>query len=235
MSINYDDFCWGPISTEDKSIIAEEIFTNNVYEKFNAVQEGNVVVDIGANVGAFTRSILHKNPSVVYCIEPAQKLIDILKYNTRGGNVVYVPKAILNFTGSKAKDETNNIFCTEFNERFDSITFNDFVLENKIERIDFLKCDCESGEYDIFTPQNFSFIRHNVRWISGEWHVWGFPDVVNRFAAFRDLYLKNQRFCVHDRYGCNITDKIFDNDFIVKYGAELTYGAQIIIYIDYRE
>ena len=37
----------------------------------------------------------------------------------------------------------------------ESITFKKFIDLYGIHKIDFLKTDCEGGEYDIFTDENF--------------------------------------------------------------------------------
>lgn len=59
-----------------------------------------------------------------------------------------------------------------------------------IKKIDFLKSDCEGGEYDIFNEENFEWIIKNVKKISGEWHLHN-SSLKNKFKKFRDLYLKH--------------------------------------------
>ena len=49
-----------------KDSIIKEIFIDKCYEKFFEVEEGDIVLDIGASVGPFTYSILHKNPKHVF-------------------------------------------------------------------------------------------------------------------------------------------------------------------------
>lgn len=229
-----NDFEWGPTADEDRFIISDEIFRDNIYEKFNPVKKGDVVVDIGAHVGSFTRSILDKQPSKVFCVEPSKNLIDVLKRNTANPVVNYTNKSIFDFNGKKQKDSESNIFCMEIGEEYESIRFSDFIQDNQIEQIDFLKCDCESGEYSIFTEENYEFIRNHVKWISGEWHVWGFENVIQKFIDFRDRYLKGHNFFAYDRHGNNITHKIFDDQYINWYSEYYTRGAQFIIWIDYR-
>ena len=43
------EFDWGPISEEFRNLIDEEIFNKRVYEQHFPVDEGDVVVDVGAN------------------------------------------------------------------------------------------------------------------------------------------------------------------------------------------
>ena len=49
-------------------------------------------------------------------------------------------------------------------------SFMEFVLSNQIHKIDFLKVDCEGGEYDIFIEDNASFLRERVNKIALEYH-----------------------------------------------------------------
>ena len=77
-------------------------------------------------------------------------------------------------------------------EKFVSTTtFMDYVKSKGIEKIDFLKTDCEGGEWDIFTKENYPWIRNNVCKIDGEFHIHGNPLFRKKFIEFRDLYLKN--------------------------------------------
>jgi hypothetical protein len=70
-------------------------FENYIYDWYHPVKSGDVVLDIGANVGAFTYSILDKNPSRVYCFEPSRACFEILKKNTEfSDKVVLINKAI---------------------------------------------------------------------------------------------------------------------------------------------
>ena len=49
-------------------------------------------------------------------------------------------------------------------------SFMEFILTNQIHKIDFLKIDCEGGEYDIFTEENAYYIKNNVDKIVVEYH-----------------------------------------------------------------
>jgi 2-polyprenyl-3-methyl-5-hydroxy-6-metoxy-1,4-benzoquinol methylase len=55
------------MSEYHKNSIIKEIFEDKCYEQFFEVEEGDTVLDVGASVGPFTYSILHKKPKQVYC------------------------------------------------------------------------------------------------------------------------------------------------------------------------
>jgi len=57
-----------------------EIFRNNVYEKYWSVKDGEVIFDIGANVGIFTVKVGKKlNKGLIVAIEPSPQNIELLK------------------------------------------------------------------------------------------------------------------------------------------------------------
>jgi FkbM family methyltransferase len=229
--INILSFNWGGLDSNNIDIISNEIFDKNIYEKHVKVKEGDVVMDIGSNVGAFTVSILDKNPSKVYCIEPSNTLMDAIKQNTQN-KCVYINKAISDKTSTETIKEGIHIYCNEGDE-YETITFKQLIEENQINKIDFLKIDCEGGEYDIFTEENKEWILNNVKHIAGELHLWGTVDSVNRFKLFRDAYLTNHKnyYILNAHTEEDITNKIFDNEFIQSYSDTNTHSAQFLFYI----
>ena len=52
----------------------------------------------------------------------------------------------------------------------DTITFKNFIHQNTIAHIDFLKVDCEGSEVFIFIEENTAFFRTNVHKIALEFH-----------------------------------------------------------------
>ena len=96
-----------------------------------------------------------------------------------------------------------------------TISFKDFVNQYDIDKIDFLKVDCEGGEYDVFNAENYNWITKNVRKIAGEFHLADIYDKRN-FIKFRELYLPknktNWKVLTMDLK--DITDKIWEDDFV---------------------
>ena len=70
--IDLSNFDWGPTSQAYKEQMMSEIFSDkkNLYENMFDVEEGDIVVDIGATIGEFTFSILSKKPKHCYVVEP---------------------------------------------------------------------------------------------------------------------------------------------------------------------
>jgi hypothetical protein len=67
--------------------------------------------------------------------------------------------------------------------------FSTFLNEYKIDHIDFLKIDCEGGEYDIFIEENMDFLKNKVKFISAEIHFRTIKASPDKFFDLRDKYL----------------------------------------------
>ena len=147
--MNLEKFIWEPKCYDGfKETVEKEIFEDKIYERLVQVEEGDVVFDIGASLGPFTYSILDKNPSQVFAFEPSYEEFKTLVLNTRHGNVTHINKGIGNIIG---EFNFTDVFDKSGNHKLYSTTFSKIIKDYNITKIDFLKTDCESGEYDIFT------------------------------------------------------------------------------------
>jgi FkbM family methyltransferase len=210
--------------------IDDQVLIERIYERELCVNKGEIVVDIGANVGAFSYSILKRKPKKIYCLEPSKKLHEALKLNLDKSNVKIIGKGISNnFTFEK--DAYGNGSDSEF------ITFKQFIEDNKIKKIDFLKVDCEGGEYDIFTKENVDWITKNVSKIVCEFHLWGVEGWYENFKIFRDLYLPSAKFykAVYVRDNDDTSQKILDDNWLQTFSDWAMHGGQLIISIDFKE
>lgn len=225
------DFEWGQANDWFKQTISQEICQNRIYEKLYPVEDGDVVVDFGASIGPFMYSLIDKNVKHMYCIEPSPQEFETLLANSK--HVMFPVTCINKGVGAKsgmAELELWGTYKDQGIQPFEMgmapvISFKDFLKEHNIEKIDFLKTDCEGGEYDIFNVENFSWINGNVKKIVGEWHLQT-PEMVKKFVKFKDLYLRNfDKFEVQSVDGFNITHHLHTDWFI-------SYFKQVIIHID---
>ena len=214
-------FEWGPFNTETSEIINKEVFDQGIYEKFFKVNEGDVVVDIGASVGPFTCSILGRKPLHVYSIEPSEVEFPILVRNTRGHAVTPINKAISNSLQSSVR---LNIFFDN-GSPVELLTFKKFTELYSLDRIDFLKLDCEGGEYSVFTEENLDYLTNRVRFIAGEWHL-RTSEQKEKFRLFRDQVLpKFKNYKVYSINGVDIKWDLLNEHFI-------KYYKEVMIYIE---
>jgi FkbM family methyltransferase len=207
-----------------KDSIIKEIFIDKCYEKFFEVEEGDIVLDVGASVGPFTYSILHKKPKHVFCFEPSEREFKTLVRNTLGFPVTHINKGISNVNSIVMND---HLFGGE--DQMESITFSKFVDLYNINKIDFLKTDCEGGEFDIFNIENLHWIKNNVKKIVGEWHLkLQGHDNIEKFRQFRDVYLTEfKNFQIYSLDNIDIKWDLWNEHFLEHYN-------QIIIHIDNR-
>lgn len=229
-------FIWGNSNEIVNRCIEQEVMRDDVYQRFRKVTRNDTVLDIGANVGAFTVKALERAPKAIYCIEPSNTLIEILKKNTADygqTRIEYINRAFAAETNQKKAIEDGVHIYDHLGSTYPTIRFDDFIREYSIERIEFLKMDCDGGEYDIFTPENQHFITTRVDYIAGEWHLCGLPDALRKFKEFSQRYLTpHTRFTVFDKGGDEITDQLFTAGFLERYIEKMAPRAQIHIYIE---
>ena len=137
-----------------------EVFFNKTYEKdYVKVEVGDVVVDVGANLGLFSLYAQSFLPKKIYAFEPIKTIFNYLVSNLQSyNNVEFLNKAISDTNGethinvetaSGQSTLVNNQNITHSDpisiELIETITFNNFISKYNISYIDFLKVDCEGG------------------------------------------------------------------------------------------
>ena len=216
-----DNFDFGTLEEGMKELLTEEFSSDNIYEKVYQVKEGDIVVDVGSSCGIFTHVILNENPKHVFCLEPSKSLFPYLVKNTIGHPVTQINKAISSGNGISDFNE-GEIYSDE--GIYETITFNTFRKRFGITQIDFLKTDCEGGEYHIFNDQNIDFLTNNVGCIVGEWHL-DHESKKPLFRKFRDEYLPRfKNVTVLSVDGIDITWDLYNEHFI-------EYYQQVIFHI----
>ncbi len=168
-----------------------EVFIHEIYE---GVKEGDIVVDIGANLGMFSAYALKHKASKVFSVEPSPETFSHLRDNLKNfKNVHLTNKAIAAKKGKVGLSvppvsNGSSIFSLypegspstfsnslEGNQliEIDCVDINSFIKDNNIKKINFLKIDCEGGEFDIFKNISKDFLRDNVDKIVCEVHAFG--------------------------------------------------------------
>jgi FkbM family methyltransferase len=123
------------------------------------VQNGDVVLDVGAYIGTWTRQALALGAKQVVAIEPSPASIECLKRNLAAeiasGKVILVPKGIWDSEGAltffeNSKSGVGNSFVetNEVTQQLSSIpviTIDKLVADLAIPRVDFIKADVKGA------------------------------------------------------------------------------------------
>lgn len=212
---------WGKMAGF-RDMITNEM-SNNIYELEFLVNENDVVIDIGASIGSFALSIMHKNPLHVYCIEPDINYFRHLQRNTSKHPVTCIHGLV------GVKEDFIQCTPSSISPSIDllppSISYDKLLYLYGIEKVDFLKLDCEGGEYSLLSSDNIYSLLNTTRKIAGEFHL-------------HNLYLKNKfRKFVTDILPLVSKYKIYTVDHIDITGKETTpdfyqYYTEVLVYID---
>jgi FkbM family methyltransferase len=188
LNINMD---MGSLDIDHISNMRREFFFNKDYEWWDQPKKGDVVVDVGTCVGMFSCLALDSGASKVYMIEPNRSLLetaikntDSYTINAKERMVIPCHAAIMN-----NKHMIQHVYNSGSAGNFVPLTFREFIDFYEIEKIDYLKVDCEGGEYDIFTKENFDWIYENVGHIAVEVHRRHSTSGPADITKFRDEFL----------------------------------------------
>ena len=156
---------------------------------------GKTIVDIGANIGAFTCLAAEMGANQVICIEPFSSNCEVLRHNTSlFDNIVVLERAIYSEDGQRlpmCTDEEYREFELSRESGRDyiemggvhvgsaegasgggfaeSITLTS-IVDDYAPTIDLLKIDCEGGEWEMFASTEVGVFAR-VREIVGEYHL----------------------------------------------------------------
>ena len=132
------------------------------------VPPGGTILDIGAHFGYFAKEFcrLHSSSCEVYCFEPLSYnhsiLVDVLAHKSNshisryalsdhaGQDEIYVPLKTSGNIGpglAHMGKEHKRDFVVE---KITTITLDEWVAENGIKALDFIKCDVEGAELLVF-------------------------------------------------------------------------------------
>jgi len=161
------------------------------------VKPGSVVIDLGANIGEFSKFIVDNFGSLVYALEPIPELFEVIPENPR------IRK--FQFCISKEKivellipeNQCATFYDKNFNKKIicKGITLEDFLKENKIHKIDLLKVDIEGAEIEMF--ENISYdVLENIDQITVEFHDFLWPELKFRVENIKRRLSENGFYCI---------------------------------------
>ena len=197
----------------DACIANETILEGTYFKDYDADKFANLrtIVDIGANIGAFTipAAALAKN-AVVYAFEPENSNADLLERNTILNNLQNIvierccvgamdDECVLNLNRQSGSHSIVTSLDKVGTQKARIISFNGFM--ETMPRVDFLKMDCEGAEYQII----YSLKKNNLDKI--KYMVMECHPVENESPDALANYLRQNGFTITN--GKNTTEGIW--------------------------
>lgn len=160
------------------------MYRDRVYDPYLKGKKDLVIADFGANIGMFTY-YAYEMAKVIYAVEPSKqhfevlsKMIDFNKLE----RVKPIKKALSHKNGKTTfyHNDNTTMFSLEGAvnskpeeaEEVETMDFEKFFKENKIDHLDFMKIDIEGSEAKVFASDGFDKVADKIDLIMGEFHVW---------------------------------------------------------------
>jgi FkbM family methyltransferase len=155
-----------------------------IRREYGALGDARVLLDIGANLGAFAVYAAHACPRArIYCYEPLTENVVSLNrniaVNSLENRVSVFPYAVAAVSGQRGiavgESPTHSLVAGATSRTVRTVsctTLHEILTSQKLETVDVLKMNCEGAEYEIFescSADDFERIR-NIRL---EYHDWG--------------------------------------------------------------
>jgi len=162
----------------------EALQYHNDYEELIEFSEDDVVYDLGANVGVFTKWLLNQfnNIKHIYAFEPTPNLVSYMnKTFQNNSNVTIFGKAIsdrnkttifqtfLNSVSNTLIDFENKNHTYSGGIEVECINLEEFITQNNLSQPTLLKVDIEGSEYDLINSSSDEFLS-NIPKIILEFH-----------------------------------------------------------------
>lgn len=157
-------------------------------EHYRTPEDASVkrVMDLGANIGASLIYLMHRFPSATaIAVEPHPACLEVLRLNAEqfGDRVQVLPCAVCQTSGEVTLYPNGDHWSASLAHRrgddqgfcVPCSTFDDLANRFGSEDIDFVKCDIEGAEFEIFNAENTKRIKHFI----GEIH----PSIAKKTVA----------------------------------------------------
>ncbi len=190
----------------------------NVFWIKPLMEDGSVIMDIGANVGLYTcayAEYFKKLKIQIYAIEAVANNFKNLKENIEINNFsnIKIDQIALGkeegelvfdlpYEGFIGNAVGGNIFTSNETKKFQTkvkmITLDKYAVENKIERCDFLKIDVEGAEYFVFQGAA-KFLEKCRPVVQSEFNAHWLKQANVNFQDFVKLFLSLNYLCAIEK------------------------------------
>ena len=190
----------------DDAAVIRELFDENVYHLHNNfLIDSAVIMDIGANIGAFTLNVLlrakeNNVPVTIYAVEPEphnqilfNQNMDDNKWLIGDSKVILMPYALTkkSYETVKITDSQGGSKLSDEGSEVETRTLKDVMDFYKIDKLDFLKIDIEGSEIEVLKSTPVSYLKraHRTAIEFDEYNqTQDFLDVVKKFMDYSSFY-----------------------------------------------
>jgi FkbM family methyltransferase len=220
-------------TNQNEFVVLKSIFEDREYSDYFPFYRKVTIIDIGAHIGYFSifANKNTDNDSLIIAIEPGKSNFNRLVNNIKDSAITNIRSLNYAISGKSGPVKLhlgrslnhsiveNYLLNRNQNNDFELIeakTLEEIVLENKLEKVDFLKMDCEGAEYSILqnTP---GYIYDRITTISMEFHDLKDKNFTGEHLiriliknGFKIVKYKYERTYMDLNYGKIIGTKLFD-------------------------
>lgn len=187
-----------------------EILIHNIYQYSDVqLRSNDIVLDCGANIGVFTVLTARKvgPDGLIYAFEPGTEEVHSIKKNlnvNKINNAKVVRKAVW-IDSSQQTFHPDHSWASKIIEgsastdketmTIQATSIDDFVKENKIDKIDFIKMDIEGAEWQALSGAKKTLIQWQPRLAISLYHHHDdyikLPSLIKKINAKYKFHIKN--------------------------------------------
>jgi FkbM family methyltransferase len=202
-------------------LVFNEIFHEQVYDKFFTVEPGDVVIDVGAHVGVFTLKAARATSEQgrVVAIEPEPTNLNLLRQNILNNgfsNITVVDKACTSHRGkvklylaplSCGASLVNPLLVSSGKHiEVQADTLDDILSDLALSRVNFIKIDAEGSELEILKGAEKTLMYPGLKLSIASYHT--LADGTPEFSPIQS-FLEQRGFSI-----CANKDPLHIHDFI---------------------
>jgi len=191
--------------TCDEVILKDEYQNSRFFAPEYEACEDHIIIDIGAHIGIFSLLAAEKaRRGIVYSIEADEENYRYLKINVESNNLSNIRTYLLALTDYRgigklysASESWAHSLSKPISGNYKTVktdTLANFITDNNIHRVDYMKINVEGAEYGILlsTPKS---IMKRIKLMFIEFHP---SDEHNEYDLIR--YLEQCKFLIKTRY-----------------------------------
>ena len=207
-------------------MVQREIIRDEIYDQYFSVEPNDIVVDLGAHVGTFSEHALRKGAGLVVAVEPNKRTYLELDENLKHSNslVILMNRAIAESGKNYVKfiSDGINSRVSDEGEEVRACSFEDilgYAYLGQKKGIDFLKMDCEGGEFVVFN--DYEKLKRTVKKLAAEIHIVNDDARLDFLVFLQKLKRDGIKYVITSVDGVDITNSILSN---------LSYYRQVLFY-----